>query len=135
MDYFLAKTDPETYSIHNFAKDKVTVWDGVRSGAAVIALKAMKKGDRVLIYHSQGEGAIRGLATVIKQIGADPEDSRTWLVEFKLLKVFTEPYITLKQIKATGKFQKLPLVYQSRLSTMPLIPDFISWLKKQGLDI
>ena len=95
MKYFLAKTDPETYSILDFEKDKVTVWDGVRSGAAVLVLKRMKKGDTVLIYHSQGEGSIRGVATVTKQIGADTTDPRTWLVEFKLKKVFTFSFLQL----------------------------------------
>ena len=133
MKYFLAKTDPETYSILDFEKDKVTLWDGVRSGAAVLVLKRMKKGDIVLIYHSQGEGSIRGVATVTKQIGADTTDPRTWLVEFKLKKVLPEPYVTLKEIKATKKFPELPLVKQSRLSTSELTPEFISWLAKQGV--
>jgi predicted RNA-binding protein with PUA-like domain len=61
MNYFLAKTDPSTYSIADFEKERVTAWSGVRNPAAVLALKAMRKGDRVFI----GEGAIRGLAVVV----------------------------------------------------------------------
>ncbi len=135
MNYFLAKTDPSTYSIENFTQDKITVWDGVRNGQAVQALKAMQKGDRVLIYHSQGEGSIRGLATVTKNIGPDPKDNRSWLVELKLSKIFPEPFVTLKQIKATEKFNDLVLVKNSRLSTMLIPNKFIDWLKTQGLSI
>jgi predicted RNA-binding protein with PUA-like domain len=133
MQYFLAKTDPSTYSIEDFEKEKITVWNGVRNAQAVQALKAMKKGDKVLIYHSQGEGAIRGLATVTKQLGPDPQDNKSWLVELKLTKVFKEPYITLQQIKATHKFPKLLLVTHSRLSTMALPSAFIIWLQSKKL--
>lgn len=135
MKYFLAKTDPKTYSIEDFTKEKITIWNGVRNAQAVQVLKEMRKGDKVLIYHSQGEGTIRGVATVTKQIGADPNDSKSWLVELKLQTVFNEPFISIKDVKASGKFEKLPLVYQSRLSTMEVTKDFISWLQKQGLKI
>lgn len=135
MNYFLAKTDPSTYDIEQFAKDKVTVWDGVRNAQAVQALKAMKRGDKVLIYHSQGEGAIRGLATVTKNIGIDPKDNKSWLVEFKFNNRFTEPYVTLKDVKQSGKFSDLLLVKNSRLSTMALPSNFIAWLKQNKLPI
>ena len=135
MNYFLAKTDPGTYSIEDFAKEKITIWNGVRNPQAVAALKSMKKGDKVLIYHSQRESAIRGLATVTKQIGPDPKDSKSWLVELKLVKIFTEPFITLKDIKTEQHFAKLPLVTQSRLSTMTLPPEFITWLKSKKLPL
>lgn len=135
MNYFLAKTDPETYDIDQFAKEKTTVWNGVRNPQAVKALKTMRKGDKVLIYHSMGEASIRGLAEVTKQIGEDPNDDKSWLVELKLKTVFPEPYITLKEIKKSGKFENLPLVRQSRLSTMPIPSDFVSWLRMKGLKI
>ena len=61
MKYFLAKTDPETYSIDSLEKEKTTTWNGVRNPQAVNVLKSMQKGDKVLIYHSQGEGVIRRL--------------------------------------------------------------------------
>ena len=56
MAYFLAKTEPSTYSIDDLKRDKKTEWDGVRNPAAVNAIKSMKPGDKVIIYHSQGQG-------------------------------------------------------------------------------
>lgn len=135
MKYFLAKTDPSTYSIDDFAKEKQTTWNGVKNAQAVMALKAMKKGDLVLIYHSQGEGTIRGLAKVIGNSRLDPKEPRSWLVDFKLISKFNEPYITLKEIKQTGLFEDLALVRQGRLSTMEVPLKFIAWLKKRGLKI
>ena len=58
MQYFLAKTDPETYSIDNLEKEKKTVWDGVRNPQAVRAIRDMRPGDKVFIYHSGGLSAV-----------------------------------------------------------------------------
>jgi predicted RNA-binding protein with PUA-like domain len=133
MNYFLAKTDPETYSISDLERDKKTTWDGVRNPTAVQALKAMQPGDLVYIYHSQGESAIVGLAKVLKNIGADPNDAKSWLVEFGFLKRFSEPYVTLQQIKAIGFFPDFRLVRQSRLSTMVVPEEVVEWLAEQGV--
>lgn len=135
VTYFLAKTDPESYSILDFQKEKNTTWSGVRNAQAVAVLKSMKKGDLVLIYHSQGEGTIRGLAEVLGKGRPDLKDQKSWLVDFKFIKLFNEPYINLKQIKQTGLFEDFKLVRQSRLSTMLVPNNFVNWLKKQGVEL
>lgn len=134
MNYYLAKTEPSTYSIEDLQKDKQTTWNGVRHPGAVNTLKAMQPGDKVFIYHSGGVSAIVGLAEVVGNSRPDPDDTRSWLVDFKYVKTFPGPFVTLKQIKETGLFTDVALVKQGRLSTMPLPPHFISWLKEQGLD-
>ena len=135
MNYFLAKTEPSTYSIADLEKEKVTTWNGIKNPQAVKALKAMKKGDRVLIYHSGGEAAIRGLAEVVGSSRPDPKNEKSWLVDFKFIKKFNEPYLTLKEIKEMGEFNNISLVKQGRLSTMELPPKFVNWLKLEGLKI
>lgn len=135
MNYFLAKTDPETYSIDDLEKEKETTWDGVHNPTAVQFLKAMKKGDKVLIYHSQTDKAIVGLAEVIGNSRPDPKDTRTWLIDFKFIKKFKEPFITLQHIKESGKFDDFRLVRQGRLSTMDVPEKFITWLEKKGLEL
>ena len=67
MRYFLAKTDPETYSIDQLEKEKKTTWDGVTNPTAVRAIREMKPGDKVFIYHSGGNSAILGLAKVVRE--------------------------------------------------------------------
>lgn len=129
MNYFLAKTDPETYSIEDFEKEKTTVWNGIRSPQALRAVKAMRKGDRVLIYHSQGKAAIMGLAEVISDPRPDSEIEKSWVVDMKFIKRFSEP-ILLKEIKESGLFDDWNLVFQGRLSTMTVPGEFIVWLKK-----
>jgi predicted RNA-binding protein with PUA-like domain len=135
MKYFLAKTDPGTYSIDDLKKEKTTVWSGVRNAQAVQALKKMDKGDRVFIYHSQGEGSIRGLAEVVGHSRPDPKDEKSWLVDFKFLWEYNEPYVNLKMIKQSGIFEDFVLVRQSRLSTMEVPEKFVAWVKKAGLKV
>jgi predicted RNA-binding protein with PUA-like domain len=135
MTYYLAKTDPETYSIEDFEKEKITTWNGIRNPLAVRALKAMQKGDKVLIYHSQGQATIRGLAVVVGNSRPDPKEPKSWLVDFKFVRKFAEPYITLKDIKELGEFNDLALVRQGRLSTMAVSLKFVNWLKLEGLKI
>lgn len=135
MHYYLAKTDPSTYSINDFANEKITTWSGVRNPQAVTALKAMKTGDRVFIYHSQGEGSIRGLAVVVGSSRPDPKDAKSWLVDFKLLKAYTEPFVTIRDIRAAGKFSNFVLLKQPRLSTMAVPKVVVKWLKLKGLQM
>lgn len=134
MKYFLAKSDPEEYGIEDLEKDKIAPWDGVRNAQAVIFLKQMQAGDRVLIYHSQGQNSLVGLAEVVGKSGADPKDPKSWLVNFKFIRKFSEPFVTLRQIKETSLFPKeagFRLTFQSRLSVMPVPEIFLNWFKKQ----
>ena len=70
MNYFLAKTDPETYSIDDLEREKKTVWDGVTNAQAVRTIRQMQPGDRVFLYHSGGASSVVGLAVV--RSGAAP---------------------------------------------------------------
>ncbi len=93
----------------------------------------MLPGDKVFIYHSQGQAAIVGLAEVIGNSRPDPDDKKSWLVDFKFLRKYSEPFITLQKIKASNRFQEFRLVKQSRLSTMDVPESFIIWLNEQGI--
>ena len=74
MKYFLAKSEPSVYSIDDLERDKQTVWDGVTNPQAVRAIRGMKTGDRVFIYHSGGVSAIVGLAAVRSDGRDDPKN-------------------------------------------------------------
>jgi len=131
MAYFLAKTDPETYSIDDLERDGTTAWDGVRNPAAVNAIKTMKPGDRVIIYHSQGQAAVVGLAEVVSPPRPDPKDAKSWVADFKFLKR-AKKLVTLRQVKESHEFDDWLLVRQGRLSTMSAPPEFWKWLQAQG---
>jgi len=130
MAYFLAKTDPKTYSIDDLERGRTTVWDGVRSAAALLAIRAMHPDDEVLIYHSQGEAAIVGLARIASEPRPDPNDSKSWVVDIEYIRRFTQP-ITLHEIKESHSFDDWALVRQGRLSTMSVPENVVAWLKEK----
>lgn len=130
MTYFLAKTDPETYSIDSLEKDRKTVWDGVRNPQALRAIKEMRPGDRVFVYHSMGVAAIMGLAEVASAPRPDPKDARLTVVDLKFV-ARLEPPVTLREIKESHLFDDWSLVRQSRLSTMAAPPAFAEWMRKK----
>lgn len=128
--WFLAKTDPETYSIEQLARDKRTVWDGVRNSQALRAIRAMRTGDRVFIYHSMGNAAIVGLAEVVGDGCPDPADPKLAVAEFRFLGMI-DPPVTLREIKESGEFEDWSLVRQSRLSTMSAPAEFVEWMRRK----
>lgn len=130
MAYFLAKTDPDTYSIGQFQQDQNTTWDGVRNPQAVKAIHAMRVGDRVFIYHSGGESAVVALAEVTGDGRPDPNDPKSAVADFRFL-CLLEPPTTLTQIKQSALFADFALVRQSRLSTMEAPAAFVTWMRQR----
>jgi predicted RNA-binding protein with PUA-like domain len=131
MAYFLAKTDPDTYSIEDLKKDGTTEWDGVRNPAAVNAIKSMKPGDTVIIYHTGGEKAVVGLAKVVSEPRPDANDDRSWVADFQYLQ-HAKKLVTLREVKESHEFDDWALVRMGRLSTMEAPEAFWQWLGKQG---
>src|SRR5712692_7333613 len=117
MTYYLAKTDPGTYSIDDFARDKRTVWDGVTNPQAVRAIREMHPGDRVFLYHSGGLSAVVGLAVVRSESRPDPKNPKSSVVDLEFTGVL-DPPTTLAEIKGSKQFDDWALVRQGRLSTM-----------------
>ena len=128
MPYFLAKTDPGTYSVHDLAREGKTVWDGVTNPQAVRAIREMRPGDRVFIYHSGGLSGIVGLASVESEPRPDPKNAKSALVDLAFLG-HLDPPTTLAEIKQSGKFAEWALVRQGRLSTMAAPDRFVTWLR------
>jgi predicted RNA-binding protein with PUA-like domain len=121
MNYWLVKSEPFKYSWEQFEKDKKTFWDGVRNYQARNNLKAMKKGDLVMWYHSNEGKEVVGIAKVVKEFYQDPTtEDPNWVVvdlaPFKRLK----KTVTLDQIKEDKRLQNIALVRQGRLSVSSL---------------
>jgi len=123
MDYLL-KTEPTVYSFANLERDKTTIWDGVTNPAAVKHLREMKRGERLVIYHTGDEKSAVGTATVVSVDASDPKIPK---VKIKVGKAIANPK-TLAEIKARTAFVESPLVRQGRLSVVPLSPAQYAWL-------
>lgn len=121
MQYWLIKSDPETYGWKEMQEDKKTSWDGIRNYAARIHLRAMQKGDRCLFYQSVKQPEVVGVVEVTKTAYPDPTATEgDWSsVEVKVVKAFKNP-VTLKQIKETPELSDMVLLRISRLSTQPV---------------
>lgn len=121
MNYWLVKSEPSTYSWEQLVKDKKTTWDGVRNYAARIHLRAMKKGDEVLFYHSNEGMEIVGIAKVDKEAYQDPttEDANWVAVDVKPFKKLKKP-VSLVQIKNDKRLKEMALVRIGRLSVQPV---------------
>ncbi|PRD46190.1 EVE domain-containing protein [Sphingobacterium haloxyli] len=123
MNYFLVKSEPFKYSWEQFNKDGETFWDGVRNYQARNNLKAMKKDDLVLFYHSNEGKEVVGVAKVVKEFYQDPttDDERWVVVDLAPVEAFKTP-VTLEMVKADPLLEDIALVRQGRLSVMPLKP-------------
>jgi len=131
MNYFLAKTEPSTYSIDDLERDGRTTWDGVTNPQAVRAIREMKPGDIVLIYHSGGVSSVVGKAAVKSQPRDDPKNPKSAVVELEFAGRI-EPPVTLAEIKQSGKFSDWALVRQGRLSTMAVPEKFVGWIRARN---
>lgn len=131
MQYFLAKSDPLTYSIDDLERDLKTAWDGVKNAQAQQAIRQMKDGDCVICYHSQGQAAVVGWGYVEGPVWVDASDPKMSVFTYRFGGRLKKP-ITLTEIKSTGLFSEFALVRQSRLSTMVAPIEFVKWLKKQA---
>ena len=120
MAYWLVKSEPSTYSYGQLEKDGQTVWDGVRNYAARLHLRAMKKGDEVLYYHSMEDLNIVGIAKVSKEAYQDPTTKDDWsAVDLKPYKKLKKQ-VSLDQIKKDKRLKEMALVRISRLSVQPV---------------
>lgn len=130
---FLAKTEPSTFSIDDFEKEQITLWDGVHNYQAINVIKTWEIGDYVLIYHSVKDKCIVGLGKVLEPPYENFDDSRfSWAAKLKFITKF-EPQerINLAQIKQTNLFKNFLLVTNSRLSVMPCPDNFVTWIQEQ----
>jgi predicted RNA-binding protein with PUA-like domain len=127
MAYWLVKSEPFKYSWDQFVADKKTFWDGVRNYGARNNLKAMKKGDQVLFYHSNEGVEIVGIAQVVKEFYQDPTtDEDAWVVvDLKPVKKLKKS-VPLSAIKSNTALANMDLVRLGRLSVQTVKED--EWL-------
>lgn len=148
--YWLVKSEPETFSFDDLlaAPGRTTHWDGVRNFAARNHLRAMKKGDRVLFYHSSAKPtAVVGVAEVAREAYPDPTaldkkdphfdpksktDDPTWfMVDIKAVEAFKRP-VSLDEIKKVKELSSMALIRLGRLSVQPVTPEEFETITRLG---
>jgi predicted RNA-binding protein with PUA-like domain len=121
---YLLKTEPTKYSFEDLQRDGETIWDGISNNQALLNLRGMKKGDKLVIYHSVVGKAAVGTATVVSVDATDPKDPK---VKIKTGKPIKQPK-TLAEMRAATVLKDSILFRQFRLSVVPLTDAQYDWL-------
>jgi predicted RNA-binding protein with PUA-like domain len=118
MAHWILKTEPSTYSFDRLVRERNTRWDGVTNPVALKHIRAMQRGDEVMIYHTGDEKAVVGLATVASAPYPDPTDAKLEVVDIAAGKALPRP-VTLGEIRKEAVLRDLALVRMPRLSVVP----------------
>ncbi|MCB9033691.1 MAG: EVE domain-containing protein [Chitinophagales bacterium] len=133
MQYWLMKSEPNTFSYDDLIKVKLEPWDGVRNYQARNNMKLMKKGDLALFYHSVNEKAIVGIMKIAKEYHQDPttDDERWVCVSVSPVKKVNK-VVTLADVKANKKLAGMQLINNSRLSVQEVSPQHFEEILKMA---
>lgn len=121
---FLLKTEPDKYSFDDLVRDGETVWDGIKNPQALISLRGMKRGEKLVVYHSQLGKAVIGTATVVSVDASDPKNPQVRIKAGKRLKQER----SLAALRDASLFHDSLLFRQFRLSVVPLSDEQYDWL-------
>ncbi len=121
MGCWLLKTEPSVYSFDDLQKDRKTVWDGVTNNLALKHLRSVKKGDKVLIYHTGDEKQVVGIAQAVSgpYLDADMKNPKLVVINLTPERKLRRP-VTLAEMKRRKEFSSFELVRLPRLSVMPV---------------
>ena len=131
-NYWILKTDADTYPYEQLERERRAVWDGVSNALALKHIRSMAKGDRAFIYHSGDEKALVGLARIVSDPYPDPKagDPKLTVVDIEAGDRLPRP-VTLAAVKADPAFADLGLVRMSRLSVIPVPAE--QWSRLLGM--
>lgn len=138
---WLIKSEPDCFSIHDLAKSpqQTTCWSGVRNYRARNYMRAMKKGDCVLFFHSSTDPpSVAGTAMVAREAypdhtALDPKvdhydpkastDNPIWdMVDVRLFQIFSAP-VPLGELRTVKELARMEVLRKgSRLSVQPVRP-------------
>lgn len=121
---FLLKTEPNKYSFEDLERDGETTWDGIANNQALLYLRGMKKGEKLVIYHSNIGKAAVGTGKVVSVDASDVKNPKVRVKAVKKFKVAKE----LAEMRAAGVFQGSIMFRQFRLSVVPITEGQYDWL-------
>jgi predicted RNA-binding protein with PUA-like domain len=118
---WLFKEEPDHYNYADLERDGKTLWDGITNAQARQNLRKVRKGDRILYYHTGKEKAVVAEMEASADAGPDPKDSdpKAVVVPVKPVRRLARP-VTLSEIKDEPALADWDLVRNSRLSVMPV---------------
>ena len=138
MAHWLFKSEPDVFSFDDLIARGETgeQWDGVRNYLARNNMRAMKLGDKGFFYHSNEGLEVVGIVEIcaLSHPDSTTDDPRWDCVDIKAVRDVPKP-VTLKDVKANPKLEKMALVTSMRLSVQPVTEDeWIEVCRMGGLD-
>jgi predicted RNA-binding protein with PUA-like domain len=121
---FLLKTEPNKYSFEDLERDGETTWDGISNNQALLYLRGMRKGEKLVIYHSNIGKAAVGTAKVVSVDASDPKNPKVRVQPVKKFKAAKD----LAEIRAAAVFKDSIMFRQFRLSVVPITEEQYDWL-------
>jgi len=131
MNYWLLKTEPDSFSWNDLVKAGKATWDGVRNFQARSNLKEMKKGDLAFIYHTGEEKSVIGIAKVEKESYPEPGDPEWVVIDLSPQKPLKKP-VSLAEIKAEKSLKEMKLARVPRLSVQPVTKNEFDFVVKMS---
>lgn len=131
---WLIKSEPDAYSFEQLVADGGTAWTGVRNFTARNNMRAMKKGDLCLFYHSNLGKAVVGVARVVREAYPDPtqESREDWSsVDVEPVRALARP-VTLDEMRVHPLLGKMTMFKQTRLSVVPVTKDELATVMDLG---
>jgi predicted RNA-binding protein with PUA-like domain len=136
MSDWILKTEPSEYSFDQLRREKRTVWDGVTNNLALLHLRGMRKGDRVVFYHTGNERRVVGTGRVV----SDPHppagtvNSRLLVVDVEVGEPLPRS-VPLDEFRTDPILSKTDLIRVTRLSVVPLTEEqWDALMGKAGID-
>ena len=121
MNYWLMKSEPDVFSYDDLVKKGKAEWDGVRNHAAQGHMRAMRKGDLSIFYHSNIGVEAVGIMEIVEEAAPDSTDETgKWMAVHVGPKEKLAKPVTLKTMKADPALANMAMIRQSRLSVSPL---------------
>ena len=121
MNYWLMKSEPDVFSYDDLVEKGKAEWDGVRNHAAQLNMKAMRKGDLSIFYHSNIGVEAVGVMEIVEEAAPDStDDSGKWIAVHVAPKEKLPKPVTLRTMKADPALSSMVILRQSRLSVSPL---------------
>lgn len=125
-------TDPESYHLDALFRKEKDVWDGVHGANAQKYLAQIKKGDRILGYHTAPEKTVYAVLEAVsdsypeKRIraarGSKRAPSAVWVVDVQGVRKLSRP-VPLAELRADKKLAKMKFLIIPRMAVSPLTPD------------
>ncbi len=121
MNYWLMKSEPDVFSYDDLVRKGKAEWDGVRNHAAQGHMRAMRKGDLSIFYHSNIGVEAVGIMEIVEEAAPDSTDETgKWMAVHVGPKEKLARPVTLKTMKADPALANMAMIRQSRLSVSPL---------------